>query len=530
MVKKQGEVAAAEPATAITVREPGAADISIYDDGAFLPAKATVDYWLDIAGHFVKNRITPQALDTPAKVLAVWLYAREMGIQAMRALGKLYVIDGHVGMYGELMVEQVRRGGVWFEVLEHNEEICRIKGYRPHPGSEPETHEAQFTYKEAVGAGLAKKTNWQRYRRDMLQWRAVARLLRFLAPDLVHSAYLPDEIKSLSKGMTDFPPGTPEYIEHVTGQQRAIAPVEAPGLKTSARKKTGKTRITPTEEPERGQAAAEGADLGGSGSEGDKVAESGASPEAAGNGPSAAPEAEAQKDTTDETWAPPAAVFGPEGASGPDIPPKARGHLEGWKGFVRGLERDAVPTELGPRAANWWQSGFDAAKEWVENAIEPEDRETPVTDDEAAMRAGVRSAFDGEDEVKACPYDRGTQARFFWLTGYRGAKRLQPDGDPFDSDPAPADETAPEATEAEMKAARDRAVAEPDPPFDREVWESEAIDLMGKLKLGVEEGQKLLSRVYSGQVLDDLDDAQMKDFVTKLRGTVGGSLDDSWMN
>ena len=525
MVKKKGEVAVAEPATAITVREPGAADISIYDDGAFLPAKATVDYWLDIAGHFVKNRITPQALDTPAKVLAVWLYAREMGVQAMRALGKLYVIDGHVGMYGELMVEQVRRGGVWFEVIEHNEEICRIKGYRPHPGGETETHEAQFTYKEAVGAGLAKKTNWQRYRRDMLQWRAVARLLRFLAPDLVHSAYLPDEIKSLSKGMTDFPPGTPEYIEHVTGQtgQRAIAPVDAPGLKTSARKKTGKSRITPEKEPEGGPAAAERADLGGSDSEGDKLAQNGTSPETPGNGPSAAPGAGAQKDTPEGPWVPPAAVFGPEGASGPDVPPKVRGHLEGWKGFVRGMERDAVPTELGPRAANWWQSGFDSAKEWVENAIEPEDREAPVTDEEAAMRAGVRSAFDGEDEKTACPYDRGTQERFFWLTGYRGAKRLGPPApadDTFDSDPAPADETAPAESETIV----------PDEPFDREVWESEAIDLMGKLNLGVEEGQKLLGRVYKGQVLDDLSDLQLQDFVTKLRGTCEAKTDDSWMN
>lgn len=506
---------------AVTVHEPGAtSDVSVYDDGKFLPEKATVDYWLGVAGHFCQSGIVPKAMAQPAKVLAVWLYAREIGIPAMRALGKLYVIDGNVGMYGELMVELARKGGVWFKVLEHTNEICRVRGYRKQPDGIIEEHTDQFTFEEAKTAKLSGKSNWIAYRRDMLRWRAVARVLRFLAPDLIHGGYLPDEIKALQTVMTDFPPGSPEFLERRT-RGAPVRAAKSPGVAKSERKPTGTSRIgsVATDEPEGGDDAAERADLGGSGSEeDDEEDQNGTSPEAARNGP-LSDEGDATPVASDpDPYVPPAAAFAPKGGKS-KLSPKDDRMLGGWKAFVAGRSQDQVPEGLGPRVAEWWQKGWEAARFRTERAVQ--DRNALADDallelddlPERELRYGAIAALDEVKPESDCPHGRNTIERFFWLTGYRGALLLNPELE--NDEEAPADEP-PGEENAEA-------------PFDRDAWQTEAIDLMDQLGLGVTDGQTLLQRRYGKIVIQDLADEQIMDFVETARETVAGDNDGGWI-
>lgn len=515
----------------VMAREPAAlTEVSVYDEGKFLPEKATVDYWLDVANHFIQSGITPEALDTPPKVLAVWLYARELQIPAMRALGKLYVVDGHVGMYGELMVQLVRRHGVYFKVLEHTDEICRIRGYRPIPNTnEYEEHEAEFTYKEAVGAGLAKKLNWQRYRRDMLQWRATARLLRFLAPDLIHGGYLPDEIPSLTPAMSDFPPGSPEFLSHASGDtqggRRRLQRAESPPVAASGRRGTGTSRIGPsggTAEPERSQGprgrAAERAAAGGeSDSERDVPDGDGrGTPSEAHRAPQAATEDEAARPSTDEGFLPPAAAFGAD-TGGTRLSPKESNMLEGWKAFLRGRPRDQLPEGAGPRIAEWWHAGYDRALEVISQAVDTRGKITEADEEGhgevAEIKRGAVAAMDDGLGDDACPHESGTMGRFYWMSGHRGAFRVPVEKVEVD---AGGDESGSE------KESKDEAA-------DRETWEMEAHQLMNNLGIGPDDGNQLLENLYGVPFLNDVTDEQLCDLVQNLQATAKGEMGRDWM-
>ena len=470
-----------------------------YDDDAFLPKQATVDHWMAVAKHLLESGVLPETLDTPGKVLAVWCYARELNVPAIRALGKLYVVDGKVGMYAELMVELARRGGVWFKILEHTDEICRVVAKRKNPDGTVEDAEDQFTYAEAQNAGLAKKFNWQKYRRDMLKWRALARVLRFLAPDLIHGGYLPDELPALQATMTDMPEGSPEYLAHGRQGSQPIDTVASPSVVSSQRRDTGTSRIGSGKEPERGaRPVAEAVEGGGTGATPDPGEQDQGAP-VSGDPPSAADEAAGGASVQ-----PGAAEPQDDPVQGEDeLGPKGRHTLNGWKAFVSGVAVTAVPP-VGSRAATWWVSGWNEAQERARLAIARRAEAAVLTDQEGEqeLRQGAAAWLDHEKPIESCPYEEGSQRRLFWLTGYRAALK--------------SSETQPEA----------------DPPgepeeLDREAWEAEAKHLAEEMGIG--DLDQICNRVYNGE-LGELWDADLEDLVKNLRGTFSGANDGTWMD
>lgn len=128
----------------------------------------------------------------PDDVLAAILSGRELGIGPMQSLRQIHIIDGRAALSADLLLAQLRRGGIQIVESESTRERARIRARRRDTG---EIAEVEWTIEDArnvqqrvKGGGtqpLTEKDNWKNYPADMLWARAVGRLARRLGSDLV---------------------------------------------------------------------------------------------------------------------------------------------------------------------------------------------------------------------------------------------------------------------------------------------------------------------------------------------------------
>lgn len=137
----------------------------------------------------------------PEAVMAIQLKAFEMGVPLMQALGGMYFVDGKVALEGHLMdALAIQRCGVTKTIVESTDDMCRLVLHREGWDDLP----SDYSVQDAAQAGLvsingdkvtARKSNWQRYRKRMLYWRALSNGLSQIAPDYFGGVYLSDELE-----------------------------------------------------------------------------------------------------------------------------------------------------------------------------------------------------------------------------------------------------------------------------------------------------------------------------------------------
>lgn len=126
------------------------------------------------------------------KIFMILLSAREMGIKPMEALnGGLWNIQGKIEISARLMSSMIRRQGHSITIVEHTAKICILEGKRKDNG---DTMRAQFTWDDAIKAGLSTRDVWKKFGEDMLYNRALSRLARRLFADVVGVCYVEGEI------------------------------------------------------------------------------------------------------------------------------------------------------------------------------------------------------------------------------------------------------------------------------------------------------------------------------------------------
>lgn len=118
----------------------------------------------------------------PASVAAAIFAGRELGLGPLTSLRGLQVIDGSVSMTAQMMSGKILAAGhqiTWIETTDTAAEVRIVRG----DGLGEAT--ARFTLKDAQRAGLANKTNWQRWPRRMLQARALSEAASLIAADVI---------------------------------------------------------------------------------------------------------------------------------------------------------------------------------------------------------------------------------------------------------------------------------------------------------------------------------------------------------
>lgn len=148
-----------------------------------LPSPGEWEAMLAVTDKIARTEFVPKALrGKPEAVLAAIMYGRELGLAPMQSLQKVHMIDGRPGLSADLMLAKMRAGGIIILESESTAERAWIKARRADTG---EVAEVEWTIEDARAAGLLGKDNWQKYRADMLWARAIGRLARRLASDLL---------------------------------------------------------------------------------------------------------------------------------------------------------------------------------------------------------------------------------------------------------------------------------------------------------------------------------------------------------
>ena len=139
----------------------------------------------------VQSGMLPKHIDTPPKALVVLMKGKELGLSPMVALSSIYVVGGKSEIPGVIMEHLLRRGRVDIEVVEWNDQGCKLLLHREGFTSFP----SEFNKAMAERAGLFSNQNYKKYPEDMYYWRALSRGARRIGADLIHGCYVEGEIR-----------------------------------------------------------------------------------------------------------------------------------------------------------------------------------------------------------------------------------------------------------------------------------------------------------------------------------------------
>lgn len=148
-----------------------------------------VDSWIDVmgpvgklSGIIAKTEFVPTGLrNKPDAVAAAILTGRELGLSPLTALRGINVIEGRPSLTGELLGARILAAGHRLEWIESTDTKATVRIERGDGLSEAT---ASWSMRDAERAGLAKKSNWQKYPRDMLAVRALTEAARRACPDV----------------------------------------------------------------------------------------------------------------------------------------------------------------------------------------------------------------------------------------------------------------------------------------------------------------------------------------------------------
>jgi hypothetical protein len=163
------------------------------------PLKNMAQAWA-IAKVLAQSSMVPHALrGSPQNCLVTMMLGQELDLTWTQATRGIYVLpNGTPGLRGQLLLALIRKAGHRY-TFERTDDSCTCTISRkdedfkiPHVGS--------FTLDDALLAGLVSKKDgklfarsssgnplpWEQYRRDMLQWRAVARAAGIGAPEVIY--------------------------------------------------------------------------------------------------------------------------------------------------------------------------------------------------------------------------------------------------------------------------------------------------------------------------------------------------------
>lgn len=148
--------------------------------------------------YIANTEIIPRHLrGKPDAIMATILKGRALGLDDIHSLTAINFIEGKATLAAETMLTLVRRQGhsVGWEAVPG--ESCTVTGTRKDTG---DTGTVTWTLGMAKDAGLTGKDNWRRYPDQMLFWRAVSQLCRFLFADvLMGVSYTIDEAEEAAE-------------------------------------------------------------------------------------------------------------------------------------------------------------------------------------------------------------------------------------------------------------------------------------------------------------------------------------------
>lgn len=159
-----------------------------------------------VAKYFYESRLYPQ-LQSQEAIFTTILRGRALGLDAATACAMFHNVEGRLTMHAELIIGLVLRSGKaqYFECVETTDEKATWATKRVDGSGRELT--ITWDLERAVRAGMLTKTpqgykgitrsgrpsNWDKYARTMLRWRAGTELAHACYPEVVSGLVAPDE-------------------------------------------------------------------------------------------------------------------------------------------------------------------------------------------------------------------------------------------------------------------------------------------------------------------------------------------------
>lgn len=122
--------------------------------------------------------LVPDHIKTPAQAMTAIELGHSLGMSPLESLRSIQVVKGNpvlkAGALGSLIKK--RFGPDAFQVVQCDEEACRIDVRQLDSDGKVSTLRVEFTQADAKKAGLWGKNQWAKYPVDMLYARAIARV------------------------------------------------------------------------------------------------------------------------------------------------------------------------------------------------------------------------------------------------------------------------------------------------------------------------------------------------------------------
>lgn len=163
------------------------------------PLKNMAQAWA-IAKVLAQSSMVPHALrGSPQNCLVTMMLGQELDLTWTQATRGIYVLpNGTPGLRGQLLLALIRKRGHRY-AFERGENFCKCVITRKDEDFKI-PYEGAFNLDDALLAGLVTEKDgkmfarsqqgnplpWEQYRRDMLQWRAVARAAGIGAPEVIY--------------------------------------------------------------------------------------------------------------------------------------------------------------------------------------------------------------------------------------------------------------------------------------------------------------------------------------------------------
>ena len=181
---------------AVPQRDPQLELSDVMLDG---PLKNMAQAWA-IAKILAMSSMVPQALrGSPQNCLVTMMLGQELDLTWTQATRGIYVLpNGTPGLRGQLLLALIRKAGHRY-TFDRTDDSCTCTITRKDEDFKV-PYEGAFNLDDAKAAGLVTEKDgklfarsnsgqplpWQQYRRDMLQWRSVARAAAIGAPEVIY--------------------------------------------------------------------------------------------------------------------------------------------------------------------------------------------------------------------------------------------------------------------------------------------------------------------------------------------------------
>lgn len=180
---------------------------------ALFPSREDWTMFQFLAKAFFDAGAIPAGLNTTAKIIVALQAGREHQMTPIQALNSFYIVNGKITMYGEAIAQQILRAGHDLTWGDCDAETATVTITR---GDTKKSMSSTLTMKTAQERGYTKNSVWQKFPENMLKYRALSMIAKFIVPDALRGIQIKEDIE-----------GT-EIEEVKTSHKNGYIPVSAP--------------------------------------------------------------------------------------------------------------------------------------------------------------------------------------------------------------------------------------------------------------------------------------------------------------